>query len=432
MAAIQGDESILFRSLEIHGWRQFSQVDLQFHDRLTVLTGANAAGKTTILNLLSSHFGWSAQFVGTPAKKRKQGVLSFLSGISERLRRRAEAGQAEIGGVTYTGGVECKLLVPAELGSAAFQVQMTNRPPVAGLYLPSHRASLAYQPVNEIPTTLPGREEMLERYLGEIRTQHLGSHGAHPPGYWLKQTLVTLATFGYGSQVVEPNPDAIALYEGFVEALREVLPASLGFKDLSIRPPEIALVTETGEFSFDAMSGGVASIIDLAFQIYMRSQDHGRFVVLIDEPENHLHPELQRSLLPRFIEAFPQAQFIVATHNPFVVGSVSDSNVYVLRYVEPEAQIGEQEGPGQMVVSVLLDTINKAGTSNQILRDALGLEATVPLWVEDELGRIVDQYVGVEMTEESVRELRNEMARLGLGDVFPQALDQILPRDTGQ
>lgn len=47
----------MFKRLNIKEWRQFSDVDIFFHEHLTVLTGANGAGKTTILNLLSKSTG---------------------------------------------------------------------------------------------------------------------------------------------------------------------------------------------------------------------------------------------------------------------------------------------------------------------------------------------------------------------------------------
>jgi predicted ATPase len=40
-----------FRSLRIEGWRQFDNVDIELHPRLTVLTGANGAGKTSLLRI---------------------------------------------------------------------------------------------------------------------------------------------------------------------------------------------------------------------------------------------------------------------------------------------------------------------------------------------------------------------------------------------
>lgn len=46
------EELAMFTRIKIEDWRQFSNIDITFHEHLTVLTGANGAGKTTVLNLL--------------------------------------------------------------------------------------------------------------------------------------------------------------------------------------------------------------------------------------------------------------------------------------------------------------------------------------------------------------------------------------------
>jgi len=40
----------MFKKIALHGWRQFRNVDIDFHPRLTVRTGANGADRTTLLN----------------------------------------------------------------------------------------------------------------------------------------------------------------------------------------------------------------------------------------------------------------------------------------------------------------------------------------------------------------------------------------------
>jgi predicted ATPase len=418
----------LFKGLSLGGWRQFDEVELSFHPRLTVLTGANAAGKTTLLSLLASHFGWQAQFVGTPARRKIGGTRSFFSGF---WRRDRDPKEEQVGLVTYTNGAQAVLQVPAEMGGAAFQVAIAGQQPVQGLFIPSHRPTFVYQPVAQIPTTPPVRQQLFDQYVNEFRTRFYSPSGSQfTPAYRLKEALISLAVFGEGNNTVEPNPEAFDLYRGFIDILRAVLPPTMGFETLSVRMPEVVMETTSGDFSIDAVSGGVAAIIDLAFQIFMRGVDTADFAVVIDEPENHLHPELQRSLLPGFLEAFPATQFIVATHNPFMVGSVADSHVYALRYRGADASVESSSQLNQRrVSSVALDEANKAGSSDEILEEVLGLPGTRALWVERRLREILQKYETHSLDENLLRQLHEDFSRLGMADVFPANAERLVNRD---
>lgn len=132
---------------------------------------------------------------------------------------------------------------------------------------------------------------------------------------------MSLAVFGYGSIAVIENPEYNRMFEDFQEVLRILLPKVIGFIRLEIRVPDIVFVTESGDFSLDAASGGIGAIVGIAWQIFMYGQDKEGFVVTFDEPESHLHPSMQRELLPNLFRAFPKTQFIIATHSPFIVPS---------------------------------------------------------------------------------------------------------------
>lgn len=161
--------------------------------------------------------------------------------------------------------------------------------------------------------------------------------------------------------------------------------------------------TTSGEFSIDSASGGVASIIDLAWQIYMFSDEKTPFTITFDEPENHLHPEMQKTLLPNFLAAFPNAQFIVASHNPFIISSVPDSNVYVLNY-----------NNDNRVESLLLENIEKSGSANDILREVLGIETTLPDWVDNKIETILSKYSDSGITPENLTAFKSELKIIGL------------------
>src|SRR5262245_45666374 len=66
-----------FQSLELQSWRQFDDVKINLGSQTTVLTGANGCGKTSILTVLSHHFGWHINFVSTPFISKKQKKLMY-------------------------------------------------------------------------------------------------------------------------------------------------------------------------------------------------------------------------------------------------------------------------------------------------------------------------------------------------------------------
>jgi energy-coupling factor transporter ATP-binding protein EcfA2 len=423
---------MIFSHLRITSWRQFRELDLAFHQRLTVLTGANGAGKTTVLNLLSRHFGWQGTLVSTPRRQRT-GITFFadywtedyLKYYEEWLEKRSLSAEEplappppigpeqEIGVLKYGSGQQTALSVPATVGPA-FQINMPTQQSQHGLHIPSHRPIYSYQSVENIPTVPRKRDQAFNLYTDIVRARYYGGHHQRTPNYFMKETLIALAAFGYGNAVIEKNPESLAILEGFENVLRTILPPSLGFVRLSIRLPEVVLVTRTGDFSLDAISGGIASLVDLAWQVFMYASSETPFAVTIDEPENHLHPELQRNILRNFLSAFPNVQFICATHNPFIVTSVPESHTYAFRY-----------GSDHRVRSELLSAVDRSGSSNEILRDVLGLPSSSPTWVEENLRLIQDQLSDQELTPELVAELKNRLSALGLERFVPAALARL-------
>lgn len=87
-------------------------------------------------------------------------------------------------------------------------------------------------------------------------------------------------------------------------------------------------------FSFDTMSMGYAAAFEIVSDLIMRMELHHRYdmegIVLIDEIETHLHVELQKEIVPILTKLFPNIQFILTTHSPFVLNSTPNAVVYDL------------------------------------------------------------------------------------------------------
>ena len=98
------------------------------------------------------------------------------------------------------------------------------------------------------------------------------------------------------------------------------------------------LAKDREPFDFNTASDGFSAILDIIVDLMIRMQTPEKRVteflspgiVLIDEIENHLHMELQRRVLRILTELFPNIQFIVTTHSPFVLNSIENAAIYDL------------------------------------------------------------------------------------------------------
>jgi AAA15 family ATPase/GTPase len=412
----------MIKSINIESWRQFDKVQIVFHPRLTILTGANGAGKTTLLNIINQHFGWQNQLVGTAKRDKKTGGLKYLTGLWKRLFEtniddlNVPNNPDRIGDLVYGNDKRADLLIPSKIGTT-YNVQIRPQQELKGFNIPSHRPIYKYQNVPNIKTAVITKRQAFQQYRQSQVQRYFGHKNDKTETYFIKETLISLAALGYGNQIVNANEGAIRIYEGFIDILRTVLPPKLGFKSLSVRIPEVILETDSGEFSIDAVSGGIASIIDLAWQIYMFDESDQQFIVSFDEPENHLHPEMQKTLLPNFLKAFPNVQFIVASHNPFIISSVNDSNVYALIY-----------NAENKVTSELLENVEKSGTANEILRQALGIETTTPEWVDAKIDQLLEKYSDSGITPDNIKLFKEELTAIGLNKYVSQAVVDLISK----
>lgn len=426
-----------FQGLKLYGWRQFAFVDIEFHRSMTVLTGANGAGKSSLLNILSRQLGSGRPFLSVP-KHNSDGTLQYHTGVFELAGRLStwfgglwkRPTVQSVGEVSYadgkTGDLRISLQNPNE-----YELQASYTAPVMGFHISSHRNLSRYLPLGQMPFEGYDPDQAFDIYFQENHRRHLtGEGGGLLPN--IKAIIAAWAVVGQGNTHLKSNTRQKEAFEGFVKVLSNILPESLGFKEISIRPPGIVLVTRTGEFPIDAASGGISALFEFAALIYtcsLRRQLQGEpFVVTIDEPENHLHPTLQRTLLPSLVRSFPKTQFIVATHSPFMVSSVKESNVYALKYDSVQAEKSESGEDIRRVTSEKLDYVNRAGPASEILHDVLGVPSTLPAWVEDEISTILRKYRDVEISERLLKDIQADMKQAGMSDFYSTAIANLAKR----
>jgi predicted ATPase len=150
-------------------------------------------------------------------------------------------------------------------------------------------------------------------------------------------------------------------------------------------------------YKFDQLSAGYSSILkiytDLLMKVELRgikSKELSGFV-FIDEIDAHLHVSLQKKIFSFLDNAYPNVQFIVSTHSPFVIQSVNDAVIYDLSRLEQLEDLSYYS-----YEAITKGLLGVTSTSNAL--DEVVIE----------LSNLTDK---VESNEKRVEELINQMAK---------------------
>jgi hypothetical protein len=403
----------IFDSITLSRWRQFEIVELDLRPRLCVLTGPNGCGKTTILNVLGRHFGWNLNFLSASflTKKQKR-IFADAWDVAEK----AVGDRTKIGSLRYSSGGTATIEAPIA-NETQYNVVINGSQQVHGLHIPSHRPPPGYGRLDTIPINPKTAQQHYQSYQ-QFLFQSYGMQPQRNPSVAMKEALIGFAVFGEGNRSVRSNAEYVDILRGFEKILRRLLPERIGFESIEIDTPDVVLVTKSGRFPLEAMSGGLNALFGIAWQIHMYGTESTSCTALIDEPENHLHPSMQREFLPRLMEAFASHRFIIATHSPFVVTSTPDAAVYALLY-----------GEDRRVTSKLLTESDLAASPNKVLREILDVPVTMPMWVEERIQAVLAKFQGLTFDDSTIANLRAELRSEGLEDAFGDFLAQPRPQD---
>ena len=227
-----------FNAIKLTGWRQFENVELDLSKRVTIITGTNGCGKTTILTLLSRHFGWDIGFASTPyvSKRAAKRLYRDVHARPELTKKKdeQEAGTTEtdhdddsnveidIGQISYDTGEICRICIPTFV-TANYQVKLDGQVSKAGLFIPSHRQQSVYYRVSQIPADPVSAAQIYDQYRSIFaQLYQSGARQQKNPGQVQKEALIALAAFGEGNSSLVGNSDYVEVFDSFEERIKKI------------------------------------------------------------------------------------------------------------------------------------------------------------------------------------------------------------------
>ncbi|NRS89631.1 putative ATP-dependent endonuclease of OLD family [Flavobacterium sp. 7E] len=89
------------------------------------------------------------------------------------------------------------------------------------------------------------------------------------------------------------------------------------------------------------LSTGTKQLLLTTLPLYELNTNNS--IILIDEPERSLYPDMQIELMDHYQNLAPEAQFIVATHSPFIAASFEPEERFIL-YFDEEGKVAVRRG----------------------------------------------------------------------------------------
>lgn len=84
--------------------------------------------------------------------------------------------------------------------------------------------------------------------------------------------------------------------------------------------------------AISSLSTGTKGLLLSMFPLFELDTDDS--IILIDEPERSLFPDMQMDLIKNYQNIAPTAQFIIATHSPFIASSFEPEERFILNFDE--------------------------------------------------------------------------------------------------
>ena len=135
---------------------------------------------------------------------------------------------------------------------------------------------------------------------------------------------------------------------------------------------EIELTKEDQVFSVDNASSGEREIINFLFGIFAFNIQNG--LIIIDEPELHLHPKWQKILLELFVELSELTgnQFIISTHSPVFINEKTYNHVSrIYKDHENVSRVITIKDMPEVKVKDLLQLVNTTNNEKIYFSDAV-------------------------------------------------------------
>lgn len=365
-------------SINIHNFRCYDSLKLNFNKNINLIIGDNASGKTSLLQ--ACKYALSSFFAGFSDENTKwlapsKDDFRIIYDDNQFVANEKEINIAFSQGEIFEGSTgEFSVIKRSKKNSRALTSGIAKYKQNSTRLFNNFSANKLPLPLFACFTTedIHSKRKISERqFLSYAQKNSFGyvecldCNGLM--NYWQKRLLVL-------KEADKNQFETEIVCKTVVKALGKEGCGFIG--DMIVRPIKKKIffkLLDGREIESNYLSDGYKRLVNIVTDITFRCvllnrHAYGddcvretRGTVLIDEIDMHLHPMLQSKVLKSFQDTFPKLQFIVTTHAPMVMtGVVSNKNnvVYKLSFKDGEYSVHEVKTYGLDASKIIEQILN--------------------------------------------------------------------------
>lgn len=350
------------KDINIKGAGGIRDLHIEFNDSMNILCGPNSIGKTTVIESVASMFMY-----GNPTVKRHVGCEHGVINAN-----------VEIDGNIRNGGFSLTKFNPSE--EETVNTFSDQSPKLISIKVDRN---FKYSKLGAIPSD---KDRNITETWSEARN---GVKYEEVKGWIVNRFL-------FSAQPDSLEPQQLSNYELAKKCFSIINPA-YSFSRVLAATNDIMVNTPQGEIYYEYLSSGFKSILSILFKIIkeiefrfkehrLKAEDFDG-IILIDEVEEHLHPEWQEMILRVLRKTFQNAQFIVTTHSPHVI-QTSEPNEIIALYLDDNNNVAVRSDTSTSKYGF------KGWTVEEILYDVMGMKTLrTELYHQmyDDFGKAIDE-----------------------------------------
>ena len=319
------------KNIHINKLFHLNDIDIPIADEKCphlIITGKNGSGKTVLLNAISDFFDIIKKDTSLNFLKYKSDLeywVNYLKSVSaqeEKIRAQKEIDDYKKYISQLYGRVEIESDALMEMvdkySKGLFVIAFYQADRKVKMSEPKNPTKPVYNKKGDVKETATSQ---FLNFLSDLKIQEALARNE-------KQT--------------KDADEISAWFEDFESLMRHIYQDDHLTLEFNYRDYSFKICTEGKKFKFTEVSDGFAAVLDIVADLILKMQDDSSLtrsyqkegIVLIDEIETHLHLALQKVIMPLLTKVFPNIQFIITTHSPFVLSSMPNAVAYDLEHQE--------------------------------------------------------------------------------------------------